>query len=93
MKIVLDVSNCKKSIKPSKDNIIIYDGETWYVTTKKDLFQEYDEHFSEKLSECENKIEECNKKINEMNEFKKDIASQILDMEEIIKNIMNVKGE
>lgn len=34
MKIMLEVQNTKKGIKPSKDNIIIYDGDSWYVTTK-----------------------------------------------------------
>ena len=81
MKIVLDVSNIKKGIKPSKDNIIIYDGEKWYVTTKNDLFAEYDERFDEKLAECDEKIAS-------MSQYQKDIASQMLSMQEIIQKLI-----
>lgn len=97
MKIMLEVQNTKKGIKPSKDNIIIYDGDSWYVTTKADLFKEYDERFSTKLDEYDEKftkkIEECDKKIEEMNAYKKEIAKQLLDIEEIIQKLIIAKGE
>lgn len=84
MKIVLEVQNVKKSITPSKDNIIIYDGESWYVTTKSDLFKEYDERFEEKIKECEEQIET-------MNQYKKEISQQMLDIKEIIQNFVELK--
>lgn len=78
MKLILDVKNVGKVIKPSKDNLIMYDGKEWYVTTKQDLLKEYNEHFDKKIKECDNKIDE-------MNTLKLDIAKQILDFNDVIK--------
>lgn len=79
MKIALEIKNMKKAIKPSKDSIIIHDGKDWYITTKQDLFREYDDKFQTKLDECDEKIAE-------MNEALVKIAKQILDIEEIVRN-------
>ncbi len=84
MKIVLEVQNTKKAIKPSKNDIIIYDGQSWYITQKSDLFKEYDDRFKEKLQECDEKLESLDK-------YQKEIAKQMLDMGEILANILNTK--
>lgn len=76
MKIILNVKNTTKIIKPSSDNVILYDGKDWYVTTKQELFKEY----NSKLKEFERVIEE-NK------EFKKEVAAQIVEMSNLIKSL------
>ena len=35
MKLILEVKNNKKIINPSRDDILLYDGKEWFVTTKK----------------------------------------------------------
>ena len=79
MKIALEIKNMKKAIKPSINDIIIYDGKDWYITTKEELFKEYDEKFDEKLAECDHKIAE-------MNELSVNVAKQLLDFEDIIRS-------
>ena len=76
MKILLDVKNVSKALKPSPENVMLFDGKDWYVTTKQQLFKEYDE-----------KIAELDLMIKENKEFKKNVASQLLEMSELIKNL------
>lgn len=86
MKIAIDVKTNKKAIRPSPDNIIIYDGKDWYVTTKKDLFAEYDKKF-------EDKLEECDVKIKEMKDYQISISKQMLEYNELIKEIITKENE
>ena len=81
MKLILDVKNNKKIINPSRDDILLYDGKEWFVTTKEDLFKEYDEKFASKLTECEQKIAE-------LTEFKVSMAKQILALSKLIEGII-----
>lgn len=82
MKTVLDIKNVSKVLKPTQDNVVLFDGKEWYVTTKQSLFKEYDEKIArlEQLEE-ENKI------------FKKDVATQLIEMSELIKKLYSKKGE
>lgn len=86
MKIALEVSNKGKAIRPSTNNVIIYDGKQWYVTTKTELFKEYDEKFTTKLEECEEKLAE-------IKAFQKEIAAQMVEYGEIIKAIVLKESE
>lgn len=81
MKLVLETTTNKRIIRPSKDNIVLYDGKTWYVTTKQDLFKEYDERYATKIAECNDKIEE-------MNALKVEMAGQMLELQEMVKAIV-----
>jgi hypothetical protein len=76
MKVFLDVKNMSKVIKPSTENVMLFDGKQWYVTTKQELFKEYDE-----------KLVEFDQMIQENKEFKKSVASQLLEMSELIKTL------
>lgn len=77
MKTVLDIKNMGGVMKPEKNNVIMYDGKEWYVTTKQDLFKEYNK-----------KIEELEKMIEENKKFKKDVSAQLVEMSEIIKTLL-----
>lgn len=85
MKIELEIKNVPKAIAPTKDNIILYDGKQWYITTKQDLFKEYDERFKAKIAACDEKIAE-------MNQQKADLARQMLEYGQIIRELAS-KGE
>lgn len=77
MKTVLDVKNMSGVMKPNVNNVILYNGKEWYVTTKQDLFREYDK-----------KIKELEKLIEENAKFKKEVSSQLAEMSEIIKTLL-----
>lgn len=81
MKIMLDVKNMSRAIKPSKDDIMMFDGESWYITDKKSVLGEAFELLEQSKEELESL-----KKENE--DFKKEIAKQMLEMSEIIKEIL-----
>ena len=85
MKIALEIKNNKKAIRPSTNNIIIYDGKEWYITTKDELFKEYDQRFADKLVECD-------KKIAEMDARNVEVAEQMLKLENIVSELVK-KGE
>ena len=91
MKIVLDFSTNQKAFKPSKDDIILFDGAKWYVTSKKIIMEEYEKNFENKLKECDDKMNECNLKIAEMEQFKKDVSKQLLDFSTILSEFINLK--
>lgn len=87
MEIALKVKNLSGVTKAKKDNILIYDGKEWYVTTKEQLFKEYDERFSKKLNEASNKLKEFDEMIKENKQFKIEVASQLKEMSELIKKL------
>lgn len=89
MKICLEVKNPGRAAKPAKDNIIIFDGKTWYITTKKDLFEEFELRLAKKEKELNERIAECNIKIAEVNKLKIDVAKQLLDFGEIITDLVS----
>ena len=86
MKIGLDVKNISRAIKPKKNDVIIFDGKEWYVTTKKDLFDEYEQKLDEKLKELESLIKD-----NAI--FKKEISGQIVKMSKTIRDFIKTQGE
>lgn len=85
MEIAFTVKNMSRGLKPKEDDVLVFDGKIWYITTKQNLFREYDEHFDEK-------IEECNAKIREMNELKAELARQMLEYGQLIREVIT-KGE
>lgn len=80
MKIVLTVKNTPQVMKPSTNNVIVYDGKQWYVTTKDDL-----------LKEAYSLVDEAKRelaKIKADNEaYKREVAGQLLEMSELIKKL------
>lgn len=82
MKIAFDVKNPEKLLKPNLNDVMLFDGKEWYVTTKEELLKEC----SELLNNCQITLERLSSD-NEL--FKKKVASQLVDMSEIIKTIYN----
>ena len=79
MKMVLNIKD-KRSLHPIKNDVIIFDGKDWYLTTKEDILSES----LELLRKCR---EENERLAQENSEFKTQVASQLLKMSEIIKNM------
>lgn len=92
MQIAFTVKNTSRAIKPAQDDVLLYDGKIWYVTTKKDLFREYDTRFEEKLRECNNVIyemaQEKERMKAEINELKAEMARQMLEYGQLIKDFI-----
>lgn len=82
MKMTLEIKNLSGVTKPKKDNIIIYDGKEWYVTTKEALFGEYEKRVSKILDTV---LKELSATKEENKKFKVQIASQMKDMSKVIE--------
>lgn len=84
VKVALEIKNGSKVFKPKKGDVIIFDGKEWYVTTKEDIFAEYQAKVDAKLNDVENELVS-------LRQFKSDVSSQIIEMSEIIKNFIEYK--
>ena len=86
MEIAFTVKNTSRALRPSKDDVLIYDGKMWYVTTKQDLFSEYDKELAKLIQEKEQmRIE--------LNDFKAEMARQMLEYGQLIREVITNKGE
>lgn len=79
MKLVLDIKG-KKALNPSENDVIIYKGGYYYLTTKEEILSEV----SFLLKKCEKELSEL-KQENE--DFKKTVAGQMVQMSELIKTL------
>lgn len=84
MEVMLDIKNVPKAIKPTKDDVIVFDGKTWYITSKESLFKEAYKLIDEAKAELE-KMRKENK------EFKTKVATQLYEMSELIKKLYEGK--
>ena len=80
MKIALTVKNSSRVIKPMENDVIIYDGEIWYVTTKEKLLEES----NKLLAKCKEELENMK---NEQAAFKRQVAEQLLQMSQLIETL------
>ena len=85
-KVGLEIKNGSKALKPKKGDVIIFDGKEWYVTTKDDIFREYQEKMDEKLAEIE-------RELVELRQFKREVSEQIIEMSEIVKGFVKLQGD
>jgi len=86
MKVALNIKNMKKAIRPANDDVIIFDGKDWYITTKETLFKEYQD-------KVDAKIAEVNAKVAEMEAFKRETSSQIAELAKVIKQFVQMEGD
>lgn len=86
MKVALDIKNMSRLIKPTENDVIIYDGKQWYVTTKGDL-----------LKEAHDMVEECRRTLNEIKaenqEFKRQTSKDINDLVDTTRKLLDLKGD
>ena len=84
--IGLKIKNVSRAFKPEAGDVIIFDGKDWYITTKADLFKEYDERFA-------SKIKECDEKIREMDRYQGEISEQLLEYGRIVKTFVEKESK
>lgn len=97
MRVALDIKNLSKLKEPSTNDVMIYDGYKWYVTTKDDILKEA----NVLLSKCQNELASLKKENNEFkeqickenNEFKKQMSKDIVELTETVKKLFELKGE
>lgn len=86
LKVGLEIKNGSKIFKPKKGDVVIFDGKEWYVTTKDDIFKEYQDKVDAKLAEVDIKVAE-------MEQYKKDTSAQIAEMAAVIKQFVELEGD
>ena len=86
LKVCLEIKNGSKVLKPKSGDVIIFDGKEWYVTTKEDIFAEYQAKVNAKIQEVEAEL-------SELRQFKSEVSSQMIEMSETIKKFINYQGE
>ena len=86
LKVGLEIKNGSKIFKPKKGDVVIYNGKEWYVTTKEDIFKEYQDKVDAQLKEVEDAVKE-------LETFKAEVSSQLIEMSEIIKQFVKLQGE
>ena len=79
MKMILNIKD-KRAFNPIKNDVIVFDGKEWYLTTKEDILSET----LDLLKQCR---EENERLAQENADFKKEVAAQLLKMSEIIKKM------
>ena len=86
MKIGLEIKNASQVFKPKKGDVILFDGKNWYITTKEDIFREYEE-------KVDSKITEVNNELNELRAYKAEVSKQIKKMAEAIRKFISLEGD
>lgn len=84
MEVILDIKNIPKAMNPTENDVIVFNGKTWYLTTKKSLLQDAYNLVDKAKAELE-KIKAENQ------EFKQKVAVQLYEMSELIKQLYEVK--
>ena len=84
--IGLKIKNASRAMKPKKGDVIIFDGKEWYITTKEDIFKEYEEKVDKKLAEVSQKLIEIAK-------FKQEVSENMVTMSETIKDFVKFQSE
>lgn len=92
MKLLINVNkDGGKILKPSREDIIIYDGAEWYVTTKQDLFKEIIETTNEAVNIAQTNLENAAVQLKQLekdfNDFKVNVSKQLLEMTQLIKTL------
>ena len=97
VKVGLNIKNGSKVFKPKAGDVVIFDGEDWYITTKDDIFREYQEKMDAELAKVEAKLAEVTEKLRtelEKNEqFKREVSSQIIEISENVKKFIKLQGD
>ena len=86
VKVGLNIKNGSKAFKPKAGDVIIFDGKDWYVTTKEDIFKEYQDKVDAKLQEVDNELKE-------IRDFKVGISQQMIELGETVKKFVNLQGD
>ena len=83
MEVILDIKNIPKAMNPTHNDVVVFNGKTWYLTTKQDLLEDAYKLLAEATEELEKlKIENQN--------FKEQVNEQLGFMSEAIRKLYEV---
>ena len=68
MEVILDIKNIPKVMKPTQDDVIVFDGKKWYLTTKQSLLEDAYKLIAKAKEELENLKAENESFKNQVNE-------------------------
>ena len=86
MRVALDIRNMSKLTKPTKNDVIVYDGKEWYITTKDDLLKAA----MDLVHKCEQTLADIKQ---ENQQFKEETSSNIKEIADTAQNLLRLKGE
>jgi hypothetical protein len=75
-----------KLVKPSSNDVIVYDGKEWYVTTKEDILKEANDLLSECRTELANE-KEANRR------FREQVSQDMSELTGMVRSLLSLKGE
>ena len=53
MEVILDIKNIPKAMNPTHNDVVVFNGKTWYLTTKQDLLEDAYKLLAEATEELE----------------------------------------
>lgn len=86
MRVALEIRNLSKLKKPTENDVIIFDGKEWYITTKEEILKEA----NDLLLECKQELANMKK---ENKEFKQQTSKDILELTNTVRSLLELKGE
>ena len=86
MKVALEIRNLSKLKNPIKNDVIIFDGKEWYITTKEEILKEA----NDLLLECKRELASVKR---ENKEFKQQTSKDILELTDTVRSLLELKGE
>lgn len=86
MKVALEIRNLSKLKNPIKNDVIIFDGKEWYITTKEEILKEA----NDLLLECKRELAGVKR---ENKEFKQQTSKDILELTDTVRSLLELKGE
>ena len=78
--VLLNIKNVPKVMKPTENDVIVFNGKEWYITSKESLFAEA----YKLVDNCKAELEKIKK---ENSDFKKSVAKQMYDMSTLVEKL------
>ena len=106
MRVALDIKNLSKLNQPTENDVIIYDGKRWYVTTKDDLLKDANNLLlkcEEVLKTMRKEFEAFERKSSEnftnfksetsqdISKFKSQTSQDIVELTDTVKKLFELK--
>lgn len=83
MEVMLDIKNVPKVMKPTEDDVIVFNGKQWYITSKESLLKDA----YKLLENCKQELEKIKQ---ENKDFKNEVNKQLVFMRDAIKALYEV---
>lgn len=78
--VLLNIKNVPKVMKPTQNDVVVFNGKDWYITSKESLFAEA----YKLIGECKAELEKVKK---ENSDFKKSVAKQLVELSELVEKL------